>query len=186
MSERVSPDAIARRIYIIRDHRVMLSGDLAELYRVEPKVLMQSVRRNRERFPNDFMFRLTWEEARALRSEMLSSQSTTKRQARSQIVTLERGRYFKYRPYAFTEHGVAMLSSVLRSKRAVAANIAIMRAFVRLRGMLESHRELSRKLDELEKKYDVQFRTVFDAIRQLMQPVAHPRRRIGFLARAAD
>jgi hypothetical protein len=107
MSERVSPDAIARRIHVIRDHRVMLSGDLAALYGVEPKVLMQSVRRNRERFPNDFMFRLTWEEARALRSETLSSQSSTKRRVRSQIVTLARGRYSKYPPYAFTEHGVA-------------------------------------------------------------------------------
>jgi hypothetical protein len=186
MSERVSPEAIARRIHIIRGHRVMLSGDLAALYGVSAKALIQAVQRNSARFPRDFMFRLKWEEARALQADRSSSVAERAASLRSQSVTLKRGRHSKYPPYAFTEHGVAMLSSVLRSKRAVAANIAIMRAFVKLRAMLESHHELSRKLDELEKKYDAQFAVVFDAIRQLMQPSAPPRRRIGFLARAAD
>ncbi|MGH8598377.1 MAG: ORF6N domain-containing protein, partial [Gammaproteobacteria bacterium] len=181
-----SPDAIARRIYVVRGQRVMLSGDLAALYGVSAKVLIQAVRRNSTRFPRDFMFRVRWEEARAVRADQSRSVSESTARLRSQIVTLKRGRHSKYPPYAFTEHGVAMLSSVLRSKRAVAANIAIMRAFVKLRGMLESHRELSRKLDDLENKYDAQFRSVFDAIRRLMQPAAPPRRRIGFLARAAD
>lgn len=140
----------------------MLDSDLAELYGVPTKALNQAVRRNRERFPEDFMFELTWEE--------------TQECSRSQSVTLNRGQNPKYRPYAFTEQGVAMLSGVLRSKRAVLANIAIMRAFVRLRGILAEHKELARKLDALESRYDAQFREVFDAIRELMER----RDRIGF------
>jgi hypothetical protein len=130
-------------------------------------VLNQAVRRNLARFPADFMFRLTSEEAGVLRS---------------QIVTLDggRGRHRKYLPFAFTEQGVAMLSSVLRSPRAVQVNIEIMRAFVRLRRMLEDNAELARKLAALEKKYDGQFRMVFDAIRELMTPAVPKRRRIGF------
>ncbi len=145
----------------------MLDFDLAMLYGVEVKVLNQAVRRNKERFPADFMFQLTREEARSLRS---------------QIVTLDigRGRHRKYLPKAFTEQGVAMLSSVLRSPRAVRVNIEIMRAFVQLRRILGANEELARKLDALEQKYDSQFRAVFHAIRELMMPSRPPKRTIGF------
>jgi len=143
----------------------MLGSDLADLYGVETRVLNQAVRRNAERFPKDFMFQLSWEETSALRS---------------QIVTLKRGQHRKYRPYAFTEQGVAMLSSVLNSPRAIRVNIEIMRAFVRLRQMLAAHADLARKLDGLERKYDRQFRIVFDAIRELMSPPEPKRKRIGF------
>ena len=160
-------ERIERTILRLRGHNVMLDADLAALYQVDVKVLNQAVKRNRERFPLDFMFQLTTEEAASLRS---------------QIVTLEsgRGRHRKYLPYAFTEQGVAMLSSVLRSARAVRVNIEIMRAFVRLRQMLQSNAELAKKLDELEAKYDAQFKVVFQAIRELMTPAPAPRRRIGF------
>lgn len=158
---------IEQAIVLLRRHRVMLDSDLASLYGVETKALNQAVQRNLERFPADFMFRLTSEEAQVLRS---------------QLVTLDggRGRHRKYLPYAFTEQGVAMLSTVLRSPRAVQVNIEIMRAFVRLRLLLQGNAELARKLDVLEKKYDAQFRVVFDAIRELMTPAVTPRRRIGF------
>jgi len=148
----------------------MLDDDLAELYAVQTKVFNQAVRRNRNRFPADFMFQLTGEEYHSLRS---------------QIVTLNtgRGRHRKYLPYAFTEQGVAMLSSVLRSDRAVQVNIEIMRAFVRLREMLATHKDLAAKLEALEKKYDSQFRVVFDAIRQLMIPPEPKKRKIGFLVK---
>lgn len=132
----------------------------------DTKLPSSSVRRNIERFPQDFMFQLTAEESRALRS---------------QVVTSNDGRGGRrYRPYAFTEQGVAMLSSVLRSQRAVQVNIAIMRAFVKLREILATNRDLASRLDELESKYDEQFRVVFDAIRELMRPPEKPRRRIGF------
>jgi len=145
----------------------MLDADLAELYCVPTKVFNQAVQRNAERFPEDFMFQISREEAASLRS---------------QIVTLktERGKHRKYLPYAFTEQGVAMLSGVLRGQRAVQVNIAIMRAFVQMRRMLVSHVDLGRKVDALEKTYDAQFRVVFDAIRALMGPPKTPRRRIGF------
>jgi hypothetical protein len=153
----VSVERIESRILFIRGHKVLLDGDLAALYKVDVKVLNQAVKRNIERFPEDFMFRLTAGEAARLRS---------------QTVTLKpgRGRHRKYLPYAFSEQGVAMLSSVLRSRRAVRVNIEIMRTFVRLRRMLASHAELARKLAELEKRYDAQFKVVFDAIRELMTP----------------
>ncbi len=159
---------IERAILVLRGHKVMLDSDLAALYGVETKVLNQAVSRNIERFPGDFMFQLTEAEATRLRS---------------QIVTLKpgRGQHRKYLPYAFTEQGVAMLSSVLHSPRAIAVNVEIMRAFVRLRQMLTSNAELARRLDNLEKKYDAQFKVVFDAIRELMRPAAPARRRpIGF------
>jgi len=148
----------------------MLDEALAALYEVEVKALNQAVRRNIDRFPSDFMFQLSSGEAAFLRS---------------QFVTLKTGsgRHRKYLPYAFTEQGVAMLSSVLRSKRAARVNIEIMRAFVQLRQMLASHADLARKLEALEKKYDAQFKVVFDAIRELMIPPEPPRkRRIGFLS----
>jgi hypothetical protein len=161
-------ERIERSILLIRGHKVMLDINLAELYRVKTGVLLQSVKRNLSRFPDDFMFRLTAEENAALRS---------------QIVILKRGRgqHRKYLPYAFTEQGVAMLSSVLRSKRAIQVNVEIMRTFVRLRQILSSHADLARKLEALEKKYDTQFRVVFDAIRQLMAPPEPKKRKIGFL-----
>jgi phage regulator Rha-like protein len=166
----IPPERIERRILLIRGHKVMLDADLAELYEVETKTLNRAVSRNVERFPEDFMFQLTAEESRTLRY---------------QIGTSNEGRGGRrYAPYAFTEQGVAMLSSVLRSPRAVQVNIAIMRAFVKLRGILATNRDLARRLDELESKYDAQFRTVFDAIRALMRPPDKPRRRIGFASRS--
>ena len=161
-------DTIQEKIYLIRGSKVMLSHELAILYEVEPKVLMQAVKRNLERFPADFMFQLNEKEFRSLRS---------------QIVTLEkgRGRYPKHRPYAFTEQGVAMLSAVLRSERAVEVSIVIMRVFVKLRKMLLNDKLLARRIDELEKKYDGQFQIVFQAIRKLItSETVPPRRRIGF------
>ncbi len=167
MSEPVSTEQIERRILLIRGHKVMLDYDLAELYGVQTRILNQAVKRNKKRFPGDFMFQLNFQEVRALRS---------------QIVTLEkgRGRYRKYLPYVFTEQGVAMLSTVLNSERAIQVNVEIMRAFVRLRKMIASHKDLAQRLDELENKYDAQFKVVFDAIRELMTPAEVPRRRIGF------
>ena len=164
----VSMDRVAAKILFVHRQKVMLDSDLAELYEVETRVLNQAVKRNIERFPADFMFQLTAEEASGLRS---------------QFVTLKtgRGQHRKYQPYVFTEQGVAMLSSVLRSERAIRVNIEIMRAFVRLRQMLASNAELSRKLAALEKKYDAQFKVVFDAIRELMTPPEPKKKRqIGF------
>jgi hypothetical protein len=165
---------IEERIYGIRGQKVMLSSHLAELYGVEARVLTQAVKRNSQRFPADFLFRLSPEEFAALRS---------------QIVTLEkgRGRYPKYPPYAFTEQGVAMLSSVLRSKRAVEVNIAIMRAFVRLRQLLDTNDEFRLKLQNLERKldsHDVQITVIAQAVRELRQLMPglepKPKRPIGF------
>jgi hypothetical protein len=162
-----SVEGIAQHIRFLRGHRVMLAHELAEPYGVQPRVLIQAVARNRERFPADFMFQLTWDEAA---------------RSRSQVVILNEGRgaNAKYRPYAFTEHGVAMLSSVLRSERAIQVNIAIMRTFGRLRALLAGHQDLARKLSELEHRYDAQFKVVFDAIRELMQPPRTEQRPIGF------
>jgi hypothetical protein len=166
---------------LIRGQKVMLDRDLAYLYGVTTKVLNQAVKRHEDRFPEDFMFQLTMEEAKIWWTEVRSGS------LRSQIVTLKRGQHIKYRPYAFTEHGILMLSSVLNSERAVQVNIEIMRTFVRLRRLLASHSELARKLDALEKKYDTQFKIVFDAIRQLMAPPEPetPKKRIGFLVEEA-
>ena len=160
-------ERIERAILLVRKQKVMLDADLATLYGVETRVLVQAVRRNLERFPEDFMFQLNKEEADFLTS---------------QIVILKRGRgqHRKYLPYVFTEQGVAMLSSVLRSPRAIQVNIEIMRAFIRLRQMLASHAELAQKLDAMERKYDAQFKEVFDAIRQLMAPPEPKRHSIGF------
>ena len=170
-------ERIERSILLIRGHKVMLDRDLAYLYGVTTKVLNQAVKRHADRFPEDFMFQLTMEEARIWWEQVRAFR------LRSQIVTLKRGQHIKYRPYAFTEHGILMLSSVLNSKRAVQVNIEIMRTFVHLRKLLASHADLARKLDALEKKYDAQFKIVFDAIRQLMAPQEpeRPKRRIGFL-----
>jgi hypothetical protein len=149
----------------------MLDADLAALYRVQTGALVQAVQRNVLRFPEDFMFRLTREEAAALRSQSVISNAKPGRGGR------------RYNPYAFTEQGVAMLSSVLRSRRAIEVNIAIMRAFVKLRQLLVSHEDLAHKLAALENRYDAQFKVVFDAIRELMTPPATERRAIGFRPR---
>jgi hypothetical protein len=160
-------EIVERRIYLIRGHKVMLSTHLAELYDVEPRALVQAVKRNADRFPEDFMFQLTIEEFANLKS---------------QIVTSSWGGSRRAAPYAFTEQGVAMLSSVLKSKRAIAVNIAIVRAFVRLRQLLATHRNLAAKLEAMEKKYDRQFKAVFEILRQLTEPpVARPKHPIGFL-----
>jgi hypothetical protein len=147
----------------------MLDTDLAELYGVETRVLLQAVSRNQKRFPKDFMFRLSKEEYELLRS---------------QIVISKKGRGGRrYLPYVFTEQGVAMLSSVLRSEKAVQVNIEIMRTFVRLREMIATHKDLARKLEALERRYDAQFKVVFDAIRELMAPPEPKKRKIGFLVK---
>lgn len=171
---------LAGLIRWLRGSRVMLDRDLARLYEVEVKALNQAVRRNAARFPVDFMFRLTSAEVGALRSQTVTLELATAADARQPELHRGRGRYAKYRPYAFTEQGVAMLSSVLRSKRAVLVNIEIMRTFVKLRGMLASNAELTRKLNVLEAKYDKQFKVVFDAIRELTLPPPSSKRRIGF------
>jgi len=164
-------ERIEKRIFFLRGEKVMLSTDLAELYQVEPRVLVQAVKRNIERFPKDFMFQLSKREFASLKS---------------QIVTSSWGGLRRATPYAFTEQGVAMLSSVLRSRRAIQVNIEIMRVFVRMRQMIGSYAALARKLDLLEKKYDKRFRIVFEAIRQLMTPPEQKRRSIGFRAQEKD
>ncbi len=180
----VPPVQVERRILVVRDQRVMVDADLAALYGVATKVLLQAVKRNISRFPEDFMFHLDTAEWDALRSQFVTSKPGSG------------GR--RYAPYAFTEQGVAMLSSVLNSPQAIAANIEIMRAFVRLREIIASNKELSRRLDELESKSDlmevqhetfahstrVQLKQVFDALRELMAPPANeapPKRPIGFV-----
>jgi len=160
---------VVRRIHLIRGHKVMLDSDLASLYGVATKVLVQAVRRNAARFPADFMFQLASDEFSVLRSQSVTS-------------NMRGGR--RYAPLAFTEQGVAMLSSVLRSPRAIRANIQIMRAFVQLREMLAERKDLARRLDALERKCDGQFAAVFDALRELMAPPhLSPRRRIGIRPR---
>jgi hypothetical protein len=187
--EIVTVGQIARRICYVRGEKVMLDLDLAALYGVATKVLNQAVRRNQGRFPDDFMFQLTTEELLILKSQFVtsSSQDIAAQSAgknSSQIVTGSKrhgGR--RYRPYAFTEQGVAMLSSILNSDRAVKMNIAIMRAFVKLRQALDANRELARKFKELEKRvgrHDEEIAAVLEAIRQLMVPPEKPRRQIGF------
>jgi hypothetical protein len=194
-------------IYLIRGQKVMLDSDLAALYTVATKVLNQAVRRNRERFPEDFMFQLSEEEFELfLRSQIPTSsnnpsQSVTSSEPDfekpgknddfgqsnwSQFVTSsKKHRGLTYRPYVFTEQGIAMLSGVLRSPRAVQVNIEIMRAFVKIRQWLSSNADLSRRVAALEKKYDAQFKVVFDAIRMLMEtPVPpQPAKEIGFHTR---
>jgi hypothetical protein len=173
MNDKMSKDRslipverIERSILLIRGQKVMLSTDLAELYQVEPRVLVQAVKRNIARFPEDFMFQLTEEEFYNLKSQFVISSWGGLRRAK---------------PYAFTEQGVAMLSSVLNSERAIKVNIEIMRAFIRMRRLLASHADLARKLEALEKKYDTQFKVVFEAIRRLMELPESKKRPIGFL-----
>lgn len=172
-NEIISPERIEQSIFLIRTQKVMLDSDLAELYGVPIKRLNEQVRRNRKRFPSDFMFQLTREEYEGLRSRFAT-------------LNLGRGKHRKYLPYAFSEQGVAMLSSVLNSHRAIEVNIEIMRAFVRLRQLISTHKELSQKLIELERKIgaqDEQIQVIFDAIRQLMTPAEPNKRKIGFLVK---
>ncbi|MBI3597389.1 MAG: ORF6N domain-containing protein [Nitrospirae bacterium] len=168
MSGLVLMERIEKQIYLLRGQKVMPSTDLAELYKVQPRVLVQAVKRNIERFPEDFMFQLTDQEFGNLKSQFVISSWGGLRRAN---------------PYAFTEQGVAMLSTVLRSKRAVQVNIEIMRTFVRLRHILASHKELARKLEALEKKYDTRFKIVFEAISQLMAVPEPKEKKIGFRIR---
>ncbi len=180
----VDVGSIERQILIVRGQRVLLDANLAELYGVTTKALNQAVRRNIDRFPDDFMFQLTWDEAAISRSHsvtLVQGQPEVVADRTNRSTEAKPGSNFKYRPRAFTEQGVAMLSSVLRSKRAVLVNIEIMRTFVRLRRLLASNAELSRKLAAFEKKYDSEFRIVFTAIRELMTPLTPPKKRlIGF------
>jgi len=166
----VSTEHVERSILLVRGHKVILDADIAELYGVEIRALTQAVKRNLDRFPADFMFQLTWQEAKALRSQFVTLDGAPEGPSSPYVAATGRGKHRKYRPYAFTEQGVAMLSSVLRSKRAVQVNIEIMRAFVRLRSILSSHAELARKLDALERRYDSQFKVIFDAIRAAHGP----------------
>jgi phage regulator Rha-like protein len=168
MNTVIPHEVIERKILLIRGKRVMLDKDLADLYEVTTGNLNKAIKRNLDRFPEDFMFQLTQDEADQL--------------LRFQIGTLKRGQHFKYLPYAFTENGVAMLSSVLNSQRAVQVNIEIMRTFTRLREMLLTHKDLKAKIESLEKKYDHQFKIVFDTIKQLLEPPQKPKRKIGFRA----
>lgn len=187
MNKEIIPAAqIARSIHFLRGQKVMLDVELAVLYGVATKVLNQAVKRNHDRFPGDFMFQLTRGEAEGLIFQSGISAGVRNQRSRSQTVTLKRGQNVKYRSYAFTEQGVAMLSSVLRSERAVKVNIAIMRAFVKLREMLETNRELAKKFSELEIRvgqHDDEIAAIIDAIRRLMAPPAKPAREIGFHVR---
>ena len=166
MTDLISVESITNRIYFMRGIKVMLDRDLGDLYGVETKRLKEQVRRNIKRFPEDFMFRLTFKEESLLRS---------------QFATLEgKGKHSKYLSMAFTEQGVSMLSSVLKSDQAIQVNIEIMRTFSRLRQMLEGHKELQKKIEAMEAKYEKQFMVVFDAIKQLFKDDDKPKRKIGF------
>ena len=171
ISAKIIPDSIVENmIFFVRGHKVMLDFDLASLYGVETKQLKRAVRRNSERFPDDFMFELTKDEYDSLRC---------------QFGTLERGAHSKYLPFAFTEQGVAMLSSVLNSRRAIQVNIAIMRTFTKLREIMATHKELKQKIEEMEKKYDGKFQIVFAAIKELLDKFKEsekPKGKIGFHA----
>jgi phage regulator Rha-like protein len=166
MSSLIPAELIEKRIYLLRGEKVMIDRDLAELYGVEVRALKQAVRRNIERFPADFMFELTGAEEDFLRSQI--------------VILKARGKHSKYPSFAFTEQGVAMLSTVLKSQRAIQVNIAIMRTFTQLRRMLATHEDLRKKIEEMETRYDGQFQVVFEAIRQLLEEDAKQRRKIGF------
>ena len=163
MTTAIPVERIASKIYLIRGMKVMLDRDLAQLYGVETRVLNQAVSRNIERFPEDFMFSLVREEIMGISQIVISSEIKFSKNVR-----------------CFTEQGIAMLSSVLRSKRAIQVNIQIMRAFTKLRQMLSTHKDLKRKIESMEKKYDQQFQIVFEAIKQLLETDEKPKKKIGF------
>ena len=179
------PEYLAPLILYVRGEKVLLDSDLAALYGVEARALNQAVARNRERFPSDFMFQLSAEEYESIRSQFVTASVEKNTNSSQSVMSSRKHRGQTYRPYAFTEQGIAMLSSVLRSPRAVEVNIAIMRTFVQLRRLMDSNRNLARKIEAMEKKYDEQFAAVFDAIKQLIAEDqarnARPKRRIGFL-----
>ena len=167
MKDLLPTERIEQAIFLIRGQKVILDDDLSRLYGVTTKRLNEQVKRNRKRFPDDFMFQLNLQEVRDLRSHFATLKSGS-------------GRHRKYLPYAFTEHGAIMAANVLNSQRAIAASVYVVRAFVKLRELIASNKDLAKRLDELEKKYDSQFKVVFDAIRELMTPVNPKPRRIGF------
>jgi len=168
MKSLIPQESIEQKIFLIRGHKIMIDRDLARLYGVETKYLNRQVRRNIERFPEEFMFKLIKEE----KDELVTICHRFKTMKHSSTL-----------PYAFTEHGVAMLASVLKSERAVKISIVIIKAFVRLRQILSTHKDLAHKLNQLERKiekHDVEIKAIFDAIRELMTPPKKPRKRIGF------
>jgi hypothetical protein len=163
-------ESIEQRIFVIRGQKVILDADLALLYGVTTKRLNEQVRRNRRRFPEDFMFRLSLEEGKLILA------------SRSQFATLKRGQNLKYVPCAFTEHGTVMVANVLNSPVAVRASIQVVRAFINLREIAATHKDLVQKLEQMESTYDRKFKVVFDAIRELMEPpICSSRRQIGFI-----
>jgi hypothetical protein len=171
----ISIESVEQRILLIRGQKIILDVDLAQLYGVTTKRLNEQVKRNRNRFPEDFMFRLSSEEGKSFLA------------LRSQIATLKRGHHLKYAPYAFTEHGAIMVANVLNSPVAVRASIQVVRAFVRLRDIMATHKDLAQKLQQMEQKYDRKFKVVFDAIRELMAPpISSSKRQIGFVISKAD
>jgi hypothetical protein len=175
MPNIIATEVIATRILELRGKKIIMDSDLAKLYGVRVKRLNEQVKRNIKRFPGDFMFQATKEEIASLRSHSVALNS------RSQFATLKQGQNIKYLPYVFTEQGVAMLSSVLNSERAITVNIQIMRAFVQFRRMILTNSRLRRKIEEIEKKYDKQFAVVFQAIKQLLEPPsAKEKKIIGF------
>lgn len=184
MSNAIAVEVIATRILELRGKKVMLDRDLAKLYGVKVKRLNEQVKRNRKRFPDDFMFQVTKEEIDSLRSQNVTLNS------RSQFATLKQGQNIKYLPYVFTEQGVAMLSSVLNSERAIQVNILIMRAFTKLREILLTHKDLAAKIEALEKKYtehDHTIKEIFQAIKQLLEPpLPKEKKIIGFRAYDED
>ena len=166
MSTTLIPtETIETRIFFIRSKKIMIDKDLAELYKVKPIALRQQVKRNKERFPDDFMFQLTSEEV----ENMVSQNVIPSKQSLG-----------GHLPYVFTEQGIAMLSSVLNSKRAINVNIQIMRTFTKLREMIEGNKDLRKKIEDMEKKYDKQFQIVFEAIKRLIEPELKPKRKVGF------
>jgi len=173
MSEIIPVERIENQIYLIRGQKVMLDSDLARLYGVETRILNQAVKRNMERFPEDFMFKLTWKEMKSLRSQFVILDKKFKGR-----------KHVKYLPNVFTEQGIAMLSSVVNSKKAIKVNIVIMRAFVRIRQFLSTHKILAEKIKELQAKtdkHDVEIQAIFEAIRNIINPQVKRKREIGFL-----
>jgi hypothetical protein len=167
MKVLVPIEVVERTILLIRGQKVILDVDLAELYGVTTKVFNQAVKRNTDRFPKDFMFQLTADEALSMRSQFVTASK----------------RNIRYRPHAFTEHGIIMAASILNSQRAIDASVFVVRAFIKLREMIASHKDLALKLNDLEKKYDGQFQIVFEAIRQILEVEEKPKKKIGFIAR---
>ncbi len=175
----IPAERITEKIYIIRGERVMLDSDLAKIYGITTSNFNKAVKRNEERFPYDFRFQLTDEEYESLRFQIGTSKGPDKRSQNATSKTGRGGR--RYFPYAFTEHGALMAANVLKSQRAVEASVQVVRAFVKMRNMLASNAELSKKIESLEKKYDSQFKSVFDAIKRLMLPPVKPKGGIGFV-----